>query len=55
MLEIVVHLEEGIVQAVYANVSQARVKVYDTDPEFSELKKEKRSLRRAVKHLSEVY
>lgn len=53
-LKIVVHIEEGIVQGVYANVSKAKVSVYDTDPEFSEIQKEKRNLKRAIKGLTEV-
>jgi len=51
---IVIHIEEGIVQSVYANAPKADVEVYDTDPEFSELKKEKRNLKRAIKGLTEV-
>ncbi len=54
VLKIVVHIEEGIVQAVYANVPKANVSVYDTDPEFRELEKEKRNLKRAIKGLIDV-
>ncbi len=53
-LKIAVHIEEGIVQGVYANVSKAKVNVYDTDPEYSEVQKEKRNLKRAIKGLTEV-
>jgi len=52
---IVVHLEEGIVRSVYANVPNAHVEIYDTDPEFSELARERRRLKKAVKNLTEVY
>ncbi len=54
-LEIVVHLEEGIVRSVYANAPGAHVEIYDTDPEFSELARERRRLKKAVKNLTEVY
>lgn len=54
LLRIVIHIEEGIVQSVYANAPKADVGIYDTDPEFSELKKEKRNLKRAIKGLIEV-
>ena len=54
LLKIVVHIEEGIVQGIHANVTKANVSVYDTDPEFSEIAKEKRNLKRAIKGLTEV-
>ena len=54
LLKIVVHIEEGIVQGIHANVPKANVSVYDTDPEFSEIGKEKRNLKRAIKGLTEV-
>ena len=54
LLKIVIHIEGGIVQSVYANVPKADTQVFDTDPEFSELKKEKRNLKRAIKGLTEV-
>ena len=54
LLRIVIHIEEGIAQSVYANAPKADVQIYDTDPEFSELKKEKRNLKRAIKGLTEV-
>jgi len=54
LLKIVVHIEEGIIQGVHANVPKANVSVYDTDPEFCELAKEKRNLKKAIKGLTEV-
>lgn len=54
LLKIVVHIEEGIIQGIHTNVPKARVSVYDTDPEFSEVAKEKRNLKRAIKGLTEV-
>lgn len=54
LLKIVIHIEGGIVQSVYANAPKADTQVFDTDPEFSEVKKEKRNLKRAIKGLSEV-
>ena len=54
LLKIVIHIEGGIVQSVYANAPKAETRVFDTDPEFSELKKEKRNLKRAIKGLTEV-
>ncbi len=54
LLKIVIHIEGGIVQSVYASVQKANVRVFDTDPEFSEVKKEKRNLKRAIKGLTEV-
>ncbi|HOW87338.1 MAG TPA: hypothetical protein PKV84_01605 [Candidatus Omnitrophota bacterium] len=53
-LKLVIHIEEGIVQGVYANIPKAAVSVYDTDPEAGDLEKEKRNLKRAIKGLTDV-
>ncbi len=54
-LKIVVHIEEGIVRSVYADVPVANVRIYDTDPEFSDLARERRRLKKAIRKLTEVY
>ena len=47
-------LPDCICDAVIYGYKKADTQVFDTDPEFSELKKEKRNLKRAIKGLTEV-
>ena len=53
--QIVIHLELGLIHAVYATEPKAEVLICDTDPEFSERKKEFLRLKRAVRTLNKIY